>query len=240
MVGMQEDAGMTGQAVTALSHGAVTIASSIHHAEDLFVNAFLKELRTLRWDDHRYYHQSRINQSLHFVSALSFLVAYVLLFIDPPMAAIVGWCVSMVTRQSGHFFFEPRGFDEVNQVSDEYKEQVKVGFNMQRKTVLLAVWAGIPLVLWLQPTLFGLIAPAQGFSGFLHDVGTAWLALAVAGLIFRVVQLWGQDRLSTGLIWLAKIVTDPFHDIMLYHRAPLYLLRGQLVDPMEHVRHEGA
>jgi hypothetical protein len=40
---------------------------------------------TQRWDDHRYYHQSRINQSLHLVSAISFLVAYVLLFVDPAL-----------------------------------------------------------------------------------------------------------------------------------------------------------
>jgi len=28
-----------------------------------------------------------------------------------------------------------------------------------------------------------------------------------------------------------KILTDPFHDIKLYHRAPLHLLKGQLIDP---------
>lgn len=201
------------------------------------MNQLLQELRTLRWDDHRYYHQSRINQSLHFVSAISFVVAYVLLFIDPPMAAIVGWCVSMVTRQSGHFFFEPRGFDHVNQVSDEYKEEVKVGYNMHRKTVLLAVWLLIPAVLWFAPSLFGLIEPADGVMGFLRDVGSAWLALAVVGLAFRVGQLWKQDRARTGFVWLAKILTDPFHDIALYHRAPLHLLRGELLDPMPHVRH---
>lgn len=202
-----------------------------------FLQELRKELHTLRWDDHRYYHQSRINQSLHFVSAISFVVAYVLLFIDPPMAAIVGWCVSMVTRQSGHFFFEPRGFDHVNQVSDEYKEEVKVGYNMHRKTVLLAVWMLIPAVLWFAPSLFGLIEPAAGFTGFLHDVGSAWLALAIVGLAFRVAQLWRQDRARTGFVWLAKILTDPFHDIALYHRAPLHLLRGELLDPMPHARH---
>jgi len=201
------------------------------------VNQLLEELRTLRWDDHRYYHQSRINQSLHFVSAISFVLAYVLLFIDPPMAAIVGWCVSMVTRQSGHFFFEPRGFDHVNQVSDEYKEEVKVGYNMHRKTVLLTVWLLIPAVLWFAPSLFGLIEPADGFMGFLRDVGSAWLALAIVGLAFRVGQLWKQDRARTGFVWLAKILTDPFHDIVLYHKAPLHLLRGELLDPMPHVRH---
>ena len=41
------------------------------------IKNFREQLRTQRWDDHRYYHHSRINQSLHFVSAASFLVAYV-------------------------------------------------------------------------------------------------------------------------------------------------------------------
>jgi hypothetical protein len=201
------------------------------------VNQFLQELRTLRWDDHRYYHQSRINQSLHFVSAISFLVAYALLFIDPPMAAIVGWCVSMVTRQSGHFFFEPRGFDHVNNVSDEYKEAIKVGYNIRRKVVLMATWVAIPALLWVSPSLFGTIEPAVGWSGYLHDVGIAWLALGVAGLAFRVGQLWIRSNALVAFAWLTKILTDPFHDVVLYHRAPLHLLRGELLDPMPHVRH---
>ncbi|MEH3087930.1 MAG: hypothetical protein PGN26_15660 [Xylophilus ampelinus] len=197
----------------------------------------LQELRVLRWDDHRFYHQSRINQSLHFVSAIGFVVAYALLFIDPPMAAVVGWCFSMATRQSGHFFFEPRGFDRVNQVSDAYKEEVKVGYNMHRKAILLGIWLLVPAVPWLSPTVFGLVAPAADFPAYLRQVGAAWLALAAAGLLFRVLQLWMQDRLRTGLVWLLKILTDPFHDIALYHRAPLHLLRGELLDPMPHARH---
>jgi hypothetical protein len=200
------------------------------------MNRFLKELQVQRWDDHRYYHHCRINQSLHLLSALSFVTAYGLLLIDPAWAAILAWCVSMVSRQAGHFFFEPRGFDEVNQVTDEHKEAIKVGYNIRRKIVLMAVWAGLPLVLWMQPSLFGLIEPATSWSGYVHDVGIAWLALGVAGLVFRVLQLWLQQDLFTGLVWLTKILTDPFHDIMLYHRAPLHLLRGERMDPMTHVR----
>lgn len=201
------------------------------------MNDFLQALRQQRWDDHRYYHQSRINQSLHFVSAISFVVAYGLLFVDPAWAAIVGWCVSMGTRQSGHFFFEPRGFDRVNNVSDEYKEAIKVGYNMHRKTVLIAVWALIPALLWLQPSLFGLIEPALTLDETVHDIGTAWLALALAGLAFRVGQLWLQQGLYVGIVWLSKILSDPFHDIALYWRAPLALMRGELLDPMAHVHH---
>ncbi len=201
------------------------------------MKAFLEELRKQRWDDHRYYHHSRINQSLHLLSAISFLVAYALLFVEPAMAAILAWCVSMTSRQAGHFFFEPRGFDHVNRVTDAYKEEIKVGYNIRRKMVLMAVWVLIPLVLWFAPSLLGLIEPATGVQGWLHDVGIAWLALGVAGLLFRVLQLWQQQNLATGLVWMAKILTDPFHDMMLYRKAPLYLMRGELIDPMPHARH---
>jgi hypothetical protein len=189
------------------------------------VNGFMQTLRVQRWDDHRFYHHSLVNQSLHLVSAITFVVAYGLLFVDPALAAILAWCVSMTTRQAGHFFFEPRGYDHVNDVTDEYKEDVKVGYNIRRKIVLMAVWVLIPAMLWFQPALFGLIQPAADMHGFVHDVGIAWLSLGVAGLLFRVTQLWFTQGLVTGLAWGTKIVTDPFHDILLYRKAPAQLLR---------------
>lgn len=197
---------------------------------------FLDLLRTQRWDDHRYYHQSRINQTLHLVSAISFVVAYAMLFVDPAIAAIIGWCFSMVTRQAGHFFFEPRGFDRVNGVTDEYKEAVKVGYNIRRKIVLMGAWVLVPAALAISPSLGGAIEPATTFSGYLHDVGIAWLSLGTAGLLFRVAHLWILQGPMPALAWGTKVLTDPFHDIVLYRRAPLYLLRGQLLDPMAHVQ----
>ena len=155
---------------------------------------------------------------------------------DPAMAAIVGWCVSMVTRQTGHFAFEPRGYDYVNSATDEHKEAIKVGYNMRRKSVLLAVWVAIPVLLWFSPGLFGLIEPATTMRGYVHDMGIAWLALGVTGLLFRVLQLALTQGARTALAWTLKILTDPFHDIWLYHRAPLALLRGERYDPMRHVR----
>jgi hypothetical protein len=202
------------------------------------MNDFLQMLRTQRWDDHRYYHHSRINQSLHLVSAISFIVAYAMLFVDPAWAAIIAWCVSMTTRQAGHFFFEPRGYDDVNQASDAYKEAIKVGYNIRRKIVLMTAWALLPAALWLAPSLGGLIEPAATLAAYLHDVGIAWLALGVAGLVLRVLQLWLEQDLLTGLAWLTKILTDPFHDVVLYRKAPLHLLRGELIDPMPQVRRD--
>jgi len=200
------------------------------------MNDLLHELARQRWDDHRYYHHCRINQSLHLLSAVSFVVAYALLLVDPALAAIVGWCVSMTTRQAGHFFFEPRGYDQVNAASDAHKEAIKVGYNIRRKIVLMAVWLAVPLLLWLAPGLGGLVEPADSLRAWVHDVGIAWLALAVAGLLFRVVQLALTQGGRTALAWALKILSDPFHDIVLYHRAPLALWRGERYDPMQHVR----
>ncbi|MEI6719474.1 MAG: hypothetical protein WCO67_01820 [Betaproteobacteria bacterium] len=194
----------------------------------------LRTLEVQRWDDHRYYHHSRINQSLHFVSAASFLAAYCLLFINPAVAALVGWLVSMTTRQAGHFFFEPKGYDVVNRATHEYKEEIKVGYNLQRKAVLLAIWAASPLALVLEPTLFGLLEAPTGKEGFILNVGLVWLALGIGGLLFRTVHLFFIRDVNTGIVWAIKILTDPFHDLMLYYKAPFYLMRGQLIDPMGH------
>lgn len=193
--------------------------------------SFAETLREQRWDDHRFYHHSRINQSLHFISAISFLVAYVLLFIDPPVAALVAWIIGMCTRQSGHFFFEPKGFDHANQVSHEYKEDVKVGYNLARKVVLMGIWAFLPLLVLIDPTAMGFLPPYEGWMGFARRVGAIWLVLGIAGVLFRMFQLFALQGVKAGVVWVTKIMTDPFHDIKLYHKAPLALLRGELIDP---------
>jgi hypothetical protein len=192
--------------------------------------SFREALKEQRWDDHRYYHHSRINQSLHLLSAVSFLCTYVLLFVQPVAAALVGWIVAMVSRQIGHFFFEPQGYDEANQATHEYKEDVKVGYNLRRKQVLLATWALLPLVLLVSPGFFGLLPPRPGWAGFVSNTSVVWLALGIGAVLFRTVHLFFLKDVQTGLVWLTKIVTDPFHDIALYYKAPLQVLRGELLD----------
>jgi hypothetical protein len=194
------------------------------------MNEFFRQLKIQRWDDHRYYHHSRINQTLHLISAISFLVAYALLFVDPAAAALVAWLVSMTTRQSGHFFFEPLGYDEVNQASQETKEEIKVGYNLRRKIVLLSIWAAAPVLLLLQPDAFGLFESTNSFESLARHTGLLWLGIGVGGLLFRTVHLFFIKGVMDGLVWMTKILTDPFHDIYLYHKAPLALLRGELIE----------
>ena len=204
------------------------------------IKDFLEQLRIQRWDDHRYYHHSRINQSLHFVSAASFLVAYVLIFFDPVVAALIGWLVSMTSRQAGHFFFEPQGYDHINQATHEHKEEIKVGYNLRRKIVLMAIWALSPVVLYFDPTLLGLFTPWASAADFMRQVAKIWLAIGIGGLLFRTVHLFFIRDVETGLVWMTKILTDPFHDLKLYHKAPLFLLKGELIDPgLDILEHEG-
>ncbi len=111
-----------------------------------------------------------------------------------------------------------------------------MGCNLRRKVVLMSIWALVPVVMLSDPTLNGLLPPAGNPAGFLHNVGMVWFAVGAGGLLFRTVQLCFVQHPQTGLAWMTKILTDPFHDAKLYYRAPFHLLRGELVDP-NHARH---
>jgi hypothetical protein len=193
---------------------------------------FREALAEQRWDDHRYYHHSRVNQSLHLLSAVTFISAYALLFVQPALAALLAWLVAMPSRQIGHFFFEPRDYDTVNDATHEYKEQVKVGYNLRRKVVLMSIWVLSPLLLITTPSLLGTLSPHRDWWTFTKNVSILWLAIGVAAVAFRTVQLFFLRDVQAGLVWSAKILTDPFHDVKLYYKAPLHLLRGELIDPM--------
>jgi hypothetical protein len=202
------------------------------------MKGFREALHEQRWDDHRYYHHSRINQALHLVSAISFVCSYILVWTHPVAAVLLAWLFGMTSRQIGHFFFEPRDYDRVNRATHEYKEDVKVGYNLRRKVVLMGIWALSPLLLYLDPTLFGLFDAHTDIATFVHHVALMWITIGIGGLLFRTVHLFFIKDVQTGLVWMTKIVTDPFHDIKLYYRSPLHLLRGELIDPMTHAQQE--
>jgi hypothetical protein len=200
--------------------------------------SLLEELRMQRWDDHRYYHQSRVNQTLHLISACTFLVSYALIPFSPAAAAILGWIVAMWIRQIGHFFFEPRGYDHVNDATFEHKEDIKLGYNLRRKVVLLMIWCVLPIVLWLSPTFFGLLPSWTDRASYITRVGTAWIWLGFGGIFARSAWLCATHSVQTGIVWGIKILTDPINDIQFYWKAPIKLLQGELIDPMTHVREQ--
>jgi len=194
---------------------------------------FLEELQKQRWDDHRFYHHNRINQFLHLLSACCFIVSYMLVFVYPAVAALVGWLLSMVLRQSGHFFFEPLDYDNVNQATQEYKESIKVGYNLHRKIVLISIWALTPVVLYFSPSLFGMFTPYTSPAEFLDTMAILWLYIGIGAVLFRTLHLFKLMGVQSGLVWFCKILSDPFHDIKIYRKSPYYLLKGEMYDNME-------
>jgi len=188
-------------------------------------------LREQRWDDHRYYHHSRINQFLHLLSALSFIVAYVYLFIDPVISAYIAWLFAMTTRQAGHFFFEPKDYDTYNQATQDYKEEIKVGYNLKRKRVLIACWLAVPVLAYFDAALFNFVMPDAAPDTLIDRIGWGWLWLGLAAVVFRMIQLTAIQSRRVALVWCIKILTDPFHDAVIYRKSPIYLLKGQLIDP---------
>jgi len=193
---------------------------------------FLQELHRQRWDDHRYYHHNRVNQTLHLLSACCFLASYALVLVNPVAAVMIAWLLAMVLRQVGHFFFEPKDYDTVNHATHEYKESVKVGYNLRRKVILLSLWVAAPILIALRPDLFGLLDAQQVARGLLYWTAIVWLLLGVGAVLFRTVHLFFLMGVQSGLVWMTKILTDPFHDIRIYYRAPWHLLRGEMYDDM--------
>lgn len=188
---------------------------------------FLTDLEMQRFDDHRLYHHSRVNQLFHLYSALSFITSYFLVFINPVLAAFVGWH-GMIPRQIGHFFFEPRTFDSVNNMSHEQKEEVKIGYNLERKRALLGLLAAIPACVGLY-YFWGFITIEQ----MIDYIGYGLLFLGIGAVIGRSLYLIftrNHDRMI-GVVWFSKIMTDPFNDIRLYWRSPFQVMKRDWYDP---------
>src|SRR5262245_56077251 len=159
---------------------------------------FAEELHEQRWDDHRFYHRSRVNQSLHLLSACCFLTTYVLIPLNPLAASIFGWVIAMWPRQIGHFFFEPKGYDEINSITFEKKEEIKVGFNLQRKVILFAVWLSIPILLASSASLSHVVSSLTGYLSYEQQLGVLWLALAGAAFLARTLWLCATRSMQTG------------------------------------------
>ena len=158
----------------------------------------LKELSKVRNDDHIYYHNNVINRKLHFFSGLTFILCYSLILEHFTTSVYLAWLVAMPLRQIGHFIFEP---------SNEETEEIKAGYNLQRKAILHTTVYIPPVMLYIN----GIYS-----STFLAVI---WFLIAILALLSRGVYLMTTVNNEHGIAWMIKIVTDPFHDVYLYHSA---------------------
>lgn len=184
------------------------------------MKSFMRELAEQRCDDRSHHLHSRLSQALHFFSCMCFVCMYVLLFTKPVAAVLLGWLVGMSMREAGRLLFEPKS-------SGNSKARAPL---RAHELSLYGAWALATLLLALDPTLFGLFEPPHDTQEFVDHLAKLWLGVGVTGLSLRGLQLFFARGTQSGLVWLTKVVTDPFHGIRLYHKAPLSLLRGELYD----------
>ena len=59
-----------------------------------------------------------------------------------------------------------------------------------------------------------------------------WIAVGAMAILLRTAYLAATVAPIQGIAWMTKILTDPFHDIRIYWKAPLCLMRGEMLDPM--------
>src|SRR5260370_25600142 len=144
-----------------------------------------------------------------------------MMFGDPAMAALIGWLVAVTSRQAGHFFFEPKDYDVVNQATHEHKEEIKVGYNLRRKVVLMTIWALSPLPLYFDPTFFGIFTPHANTMEFVRHVAQIWLAIGIGGLFFPPVQFFFIKDVPHRLVGGAEIPTHPLPSTHPHHKHPL-------------------
>ncbi|MDX1961125.1 MAG: hypothetical protein SFU98_21325 [Leptospiraceae bacterium] len=181
------------------------------------LETFKHDLEEQRLDDHKYYHQSKWNQLFHLFSAICFLVSEFLIFFNPVLAAYISW-FSMIPRQSGHFFFEPKGFDHIHQMTHEHKEAIKVGYNLFRKRLLLSsIFVIAPIVAYFY---------SETAWEFYNNYGYFMLAISAFAYLARIAYLCYDQSAYVAFVWASKILTDPINDIKIYWKSPIELLQG--------------
>ena len=86
--------------------------------------------------------------------------------------------------------------------------------------------------------MFGIYAqpyfadPSTVVYEYSHRVAWLWMITGAAAILIRTTWLCVNVDFRHGIVWMTKILTDPFHDAKIYCKAPLKLLQGEKLDPM--------
>ena len=173
------------------------------------VAGFYAEVMRRKQDDHVASHSHPTNQFLHLISSSAFLVCYVLLFFNLPLAVWIG-VVALFLRQAGHALIEPPCHD---------KEQLLLGFDTRSKTVIIAGYALLPLATFA-------LTPNATLACVAGTVGQQWFVFTALVILSRVLLLIRRHGLENSLVWFVKLVTDPITDIKAYYRSARHPFRA--------------
>jgi glutamate-1-semialdehyde 2,1-aminomutase len=174
------------------------------------VTSFWAEVMRRKRDDHHASHSDTVNQLFHIVSSSVFIGCYALAFWDLTTAMWAG-LGALFLRQIGHAILEPPCHD---------KEATLLGFNTRNKSIILGVYILVPVVHLVLADGWD----REALAAIAASVAQQWFLWTLAVVGGRVAYLvWAQGpRLA--LVWLVKLVTDPFTDVVAY--TPHFLARS--------------
>jgi len=186
------------------------------------VSSFYREIMQRKHDDHVASHSHLVNRIGHILSSSAFLSSYYLVLRDPVSAMCIG-LPALFVRQIGHAVFEPPCHD---------KEKLLLGFTTRSKTLVVAGYVAIPIVhLALADSL-----SRRSLLELIPTVAQEWLILTIAVVLGHVGMLMFTHGPRNALVWLVKLVTDPFTDLLTYTVPVARELRSRIVSRLLHAR----
>jgi glutamate-1-semialdehyde 2,1-aminomutase len=168
------------------------------------VRDFCSEIMQRKHDDHVASHSNLVNQFFHLLSSTAFIACYIWGYFDLTKAMYLG-LGSLSIRQLGHVILEPPCHD---------KEQALLGFNTRDKSLLVAGYLLIPII-YLISGSFSL----KTLHSMIPIVAHLWFFLTLAVILGHVVLLCWKYDFHSSMVWLIKLVTDPFTDIAAYYTS---------------------
>src|SRR5262249_22729875 len=156
--------------------------------------------------DHVASHSNLLNQFFHLLSSSMFIYCYFLIFSDLTQTMCLG-LAALFVRQFGHAILEPPCHD---------KEAVLLGFNTRNKTLIVAGYLLIPIIHLVRA---GSLTFAT-LTAMVPTVAQQWFFLTLAVVLGHVVYLVWEHNFRSSMIWLIKLATDPFTDIVAYCSSP--------------------
>ena len=176
------------------------------------VRTFCSEIMHRKHDDHVASHSNLINQFFHLLSSSAFIVCYVWSFFDLTSAMCLG-LGSLSIRQFGHAILEPPCHD---------KEQALLGFNTRDKSLLVGCYVLVPLAYMIWKGTGHLSSGASMISVIAH----LWFYLTFLAVVGHTLLVAWKYDFRSSMIWLIKLITDPFTDIAAYYRSGSKLIEA--------------
>lgn len=162
---------------------------------------FYEEIMRRKADDHAASHSNCVNQFMHLISSTIFIFNYYTIWGNCTTTMVLG-LFSLFLRQSGHAIFEPPCHDE---------EELLLGFNTRSKCFVVAGYTLAPVVTLLQ------LSGTYNFVQALEPVARSWLLVTMFFVLGHTALLWLQYGFRIAMVWLVKLVTDPFTDVVAYY-----------------------